>query len=147
MTLICRSSRKLVVSCHFFLFFLGSTCDQPTSPHGSVIIHPTQREKYQNGQVILFGCKQGFYLDGMPIITCNGNKWTQTQFRCLGMTQLNSLSNKTKRSITKDRHCLVVLHFTVIFGDSCKNMFACQTQFQFQEMSLIITTETKRVLK
>ena len=75
----------------FFFFFLGSTCDQPTSPHGSVIIHPTQREKYQNGQVILFGCKQGFYLDGMPIITCNGKKWTQTQFRCLGMTQLNSL--------------------------------------------------------
>ncbi|CAH3037430.1 unnamed protein product, partial [Pocillopora meandrina] len=62
----------------------GSTCDQPTSPHGSVITHPTRREKYQNGQVILFGCKQGFYLDGMPIITCNGNKWTQTQFRCLG---------------------------------------------------------------
>ena len=90
--LIRRSSPKLVVSCHFFFFFfLGSTCDQPTSPHGSVIIHPTQREKYQNGQVILFGCKRGFYLDGMPIITCNGKKWTQTQFRCLGMTQLNSL--------------------------------------------------------
>ena len=84
-TLICRSSRKLVVSCHFS-FFEGSTCDQPTSPHGSTIIHPTQREKYQNGQVILFGCKQGFYLDGMPIITCNGNKWTQTQFRCLGIS-------------------------------------------------------------
>ncbi|CAH3037424.1 unnamed protein product, partial [Pocillopora meandrina] len=62
----------------------GSGCNQPTYPHGSVIIHPTQREKYQNGQVILFGCKQGFYLDGIPIITCNGNKWTQTHFRCLG---------------------------------------------------------------
>ena len=81
----------------FFLFFLGSTCDQPTSPHGSVIIHSTQREKYQNGQVILFGCKQGFYLDGMPIITCNGKKWTQTQFRCLGMTQLH---DRTENAFT-----------------------------------------------
>ena len=27
----------------------------------------------------------------------------------------------------------MVLHFTVTFGDSCKDMFARQTQFQFQD--------------
>ncbi|XP_066021713.1 CUB and sushi domain-containing protein 1 isoform X2 [Pocillopora verrucosa] len=79
----------------------GSTCDQPTSPHGSVIIHPTQREKYQNGQVILFGCKQGFYLDGMPVITCNGKKWTQTQFRCLGFCpEVRSILNGKVSHVT-----------------------------------------------
>ena len=100
----------------FFLFFLGSTCDQPTSPHGSVIIHPTQREKYQNGQVILFGCKQGFYLDGMPIITCNGKKWTQTQFRCLGMTQLHVRTENacTVSTSMGQREVLTVHAFSVL---------------------------------
>ncbi|XP_066022215.1 CUB and sushi domain-containing protein 1-like isoform X1 [Pocillopora verrucosa] len=85
----------------FVIVTYGSTCDQPTSPHGSVIIHPTQREKYQNGQVILFGCKQGFYLDGMPIITCNGKKWTQTQFRCLGFCpEVRSILNGKVSHVT-----------------------------------------------
>jgi len=67
------------------LFFQGSTCGPPTPPYGSSIIHPPKQENYNDGSVVLFGCKQGFYLVGPPIVTCSGNTWTEIKFRCLGI--------------------------------------------------------------
>ncbi|KAL9989294.1 hypothetical protein ACROYT_G003828 [Oculina patagonica] len=62
----------------------GSTCDPPTPPYGSTIIYPSNQGKHASGSVVLFGCKQGFYLVGKPIIRCTGNTWTQSQFSCVG---------------------------------------------------------------
>ncbi|XP_073244376.1 P-selectin-like isoform X1 [Porites lutea] len=62
----------------------SSTCGQPTPPYGSTIIHPLQQNQHNSGSVVLFGCKEGFYLVGMPIIRCTGNTWTTIKFRCLG---------------------------------------------------------------
>jgi len=69
----------------------GLTCGPPIPPRGSTIIHPPDQEKYEKGSVVLFGCKQGFYLVGKPIIKCLGSIWTQRQFRCVGMLTWCSL--------------------------------------------------------
>lgn len=68
-----------------FYFSQGSTCGPPTPPYGSVIIHPSVQGQYKNGSLVLFGCKQGFYLVGPPLIKCTGNTWTKIKFRCIGM--------------------------------------------------------------
>ncbi|KAJ7383520.1 hypothetical protein OS493_027686 [Desmophyllum pertusum] len=62
----------------------GSGCGPPTPPYGSTIIHPPKQEKHADGSVVLFGCKQGFYLVGQPLIKCAGKTWTQKKFRCVG---------------------------------------------------------------
>ena len=64
-------------------YFEGSSCQPPISPYGSTIVYPAQRENHKNGSVVVFGCKQGLYLTGLPIIKCNGNTWTAVNFKCL----------------------------------------------------------------
>ena len=64
-------------------YFEGSSCQPPISPYGSTIVYPAQRGNHKNGSVVVFGCKQGLYLTGLPIIKCNGNTWTAVNFKCL----------------------------------------------------------------
>lgn len=79
----------------------GSSCQPPISPYGSTI---AQQGNHKNGSTVVFGCKQGLYLTGLPVIKCNGNTWTAVNFKCL---------LKCNEALDIHRRSIVFIHETL----------------------------------
>ena len=65
-----------------FLHFSVVKCERPELKHGVIV--SGSREKFSYQAVVIFGCLQGFYLNGSNVVFCSGNNtWEPEIPKCI----------------------------------------------------------------
>ncbi|CAH3165489.1 unnamed protein product, partial [Porites evermanni] len=68
-------------------------CSLPTIPSSMYVVQPINYQRvYKTGEMIILGCKKGLTnkVNGDPIKVCISGKWTQSSFKCGGISFLSS---------------------------------------------------------